>query len=111
MSSIRRRHSLGGTDGLCEHAGAQLALHGITHNQVDPAAKNLLKAFLHTKEVEETDWLCEFDEQVNVAVGAGITAGNRPEQVERAHAETSELGSHVGKALLNLFARHISILG
>jgi len=62
----------------------------------------LLKAFLHAKEVEETNWLRELDKEVNVTVRPGVTACNRPEKVERAHAEAGELGSHVGKALRNL---------
>jgi hypothetical protein len=31
-------------------------------NAIDPAAEDLLKAFLHAGEVQETDWLCEFSE-------------------------------------------------
>jgi len=108
---MRRRHSLGGTDGLGEDTIAQLALHGITHDQVDAAAQYFLQPPLNPKEVEETDGPVELDEQIDVAVRAGFPPRHRSEQVERTHAEAGELGSRLGKPVPDLVACHTSIVG
>ena len=108
---MRRRHSLGGTHGLGEDAVAQLALHGITHDQVDVAAQDFLEPPLDPEEVKEADGLVEIDEQIDVTVRAGFPTRHRPEQVERTHAEAGELGSRLGKPLPDLVPCHALIVG
>lgn len=108
---MRRRQSLGGTDGLGEDSVAQLPLHGVAHDQVDLGAEDLLEPVLDPEEMEEADGLVEVDEQVDVAVRAGLAAGDGAEQVERANAKAGELGSRSGQALDDLFASHGWILG
>lgn len=73
---MRRRHSLGGTDGLREDPVAQLALHGVAHDQVHTATQDLLEPPLNPEEVEEADGLVELDEKVYVAVRTGFSPGH-----------------------------------
>ena len=103
--------ALGGTNSLGENAVAQLAFDGITHDQVDAAAQDLLQPPLNPEEVEKSAGLVEFDEQVDVTLRAGLPTRHRPEQVERAHAEAGEFGSCLGKPLQDLVACHAVILG
>src|SRR5512133_3119225 len=110
MSSMRTRQSLGGTDGLGENAVAQLALHGVAHDQIDAAAEDLLEAVLDAEEVEQAHGAVEVDQEIHIAVRSGLPSRDRTEQVERAHAEPSELRSRSGKALDHRVARHYSTL-
>jgi hypothetical protein len=108
---MRRRHSLGGTNGLGKDALPQLPFHGVAHDQVDLGAEDLLDPALDAEEVEEADGLVELDEQVDVAVRARLSASDRAKQVDRAYAQPGELGSRSGKALKDLVAGHMGIPG
>src|SRR5574340_1184471 len=102
MSSMRRRHSLGGTDGLAEDPFAELRLHGLPHHQVDAAAEDLLQPALDPEEVEQPDRTVELHQQIHVAARASLTASDRAEELERAYAQLGELGSLLGEAPLDL---------
>jgi hypothetical protein len=78
---MRRRHSLGDTNGLGEGSVAQLPLHGVAHDQVDLGVEDLLEPALDPEEVEEADGLVQVDEQVDVASRAGVPA-RRSESLE-----------------------------
>jgi len=108
---MRRRQSLGGTNGLGEDAVPQLALHGVAHDQVDATAEDLLQSALHPEEVEQADGLVEVDEEVDVAGGTGFSARDRAEEVERADAQRRELWTRRGKSLDGLPTGHGPILG
>ena len=54
----------------------------LTSDQIDGAAQDLLEPPLHPEEVEEADGLVEVNEQIDVAVRAGLAAGDRTEHVE-----------------------------
>src|SRR6266508_3677018 len=106
MSSMRRCHSLGGTDSLAEDPVAELRLHRLPHDQDHAAAEDLFQPPLNPEEVEETDRPVEVDEQVHVAVRCGLAAGYRTEDVERANPELRELGSLLGESTLDPVTRH-----
>lgn len=108
MSSMRRRHSLGGTDRLAEDAVAELRLHGFSHDQVDAATEDLLQTPLNPEEVEESDGPLELDEEIHVAVRRGFAAGHGTEDVEGANSEPRKLASLHVESALDLFARHYS---
>ena len=82
MSSMRSRHSLGGTNRLGENPFAQLRFHRVPHDQVDASAKDFFQSPLDAKEVKEANRLFEFDEKIDVAVGARFATCYRAEQVE-----------------------------
>src|SRR5262245_797825 len=98
MSSIRSRHSLGGTDGLGEDSLAKLTLHRVTHHQVHAAPQHLFQALLDPEEVEKADGPLKVHEEIDVAPGTGLASRHRTEQVQRAHAEPGELRSPFGEA-------------
>ncbi len=110
MSSIRSRHSLGGTDGLAEDPIPKLRLHGVPHHQVDAAAEDLLEAALHPEEVKQSDRAVERDEQVDVTSRRSLATRHRAEDLERTDAQLGELGSLLGEAPLDLFPGHDVIL-
>lgn len=110
MSSIRSRHSLGGTDGLAEDPVPKLRLHGVPHDQVDAAAQDLLESPLHPEEVEQSDRPVERDEQVDVTSWRSLATRHRTEDLERTNPQLGELGSLLGEAALDLFPGHDVIL-
>ena len=97
MSSIRRRHSLGGTDGLAEDPVAELRLDGLSHDQIHSRAEDALQPLLYPEEVEEPDGPVEVDEKVDVTIRSGVAPGHRAEDMEGANAEARELGALLGQ--------------
>ena len=85
-SAEAARHYLGRTHGLAEDAVSVLRSDHAGRRQVDAAAEEPLKLVLDAGEAKVADWSVELGDEVNIAVGPGLVAGDRAEDEERADA-------------------------
>src|SRR5437762_1921799 len=98
--------SLGDMDRLPEDDVAQARPQRIRHHEVDATAQDLFKAYLNAAEVEEIKLAVQLDQDVDVTVRAGLVAGHRPEQRERASAHRSQLLAVLGQPAQRLVPSH-----
>jgi hypothetical protein len=84
--SRRRRQSLGGTDGLLEHAFANSGFQCRARHETDAPAQERAKPLLQADEVEEPDGLRKVDDQVDVGILTRLASHDGAEQEQRADA-------------------------
>jgi hypothetical protein len=87
-SSMRIRQSLGGTDGLSQHSLPKLRLQGSGRNEVDSGAQNLFEKPTQAHKLKKTDRNAKLDEEIHVAVGAGVATRHRPEYCQALDVES-----------------------
>src|SRR5882762_712209 len=107
-TSMRRRHSLGGTDRLGKDSRAQLALDRVLHDQIDGSSDDGLELSLDPEKLEEAYGPVELDQKVHIAVGTRVAARDGTEEIERAHAESFELCPMCRESSLDFLSPHDS---
>ena len=106
MSSMRRRHSLGGTDRLGEDSRAQLALDRVFHDQIDVSPDDGLEPALDPEELKEAHGLVELDQKVHIAVCTRVPARDGTEEIERTDPESLELCPMFRESSLDFLSPH-----
>src|ERR1700733_22372 len=87
-------------DSLPEDLRAEFRNHRVPEDQIHLLhPKSLLQELLSANEMEQSDRLAEFRQQINVAVFAGIVARRGTEQLQRFDVETlTKLGLHAAQS-------------
>lgn len=98
-------HSLGGTYLFPQDLFLELFLQGAGGGEIDVGAHDLFQSGLQTEEFEESDPCVrqELDQDVHVAVGAGLVAGNGAEDIEVGNGEVAAQLVGAGRQALDGF--------
>jgi len=97
MSRRRISARLGGTNRLLEHLVPDLSSQGGECHEVSLATQDLGEAPANPREVQQTNWLSEFHDKVDVAVLGSLVAHHGAKDQQRRDAQCTEFVTVTGQ--------------
>ncbi len=93
MSRSRDSQGLAGMHSLMQDGVTILGAQSACCHEVDRSSQQMLKVALQLEEPEQTHWVREIHEEINVAVAAGLAASRRSEESKGSDAKPGQIRS------------------